>query len=72
MQQVPITIGIEPCCANLREEQEDSVLAQRYRLSLLLKALFIGVCGLDEKHVKLFFTETGLWPSKIKKFFTEI
>ncbi|WP_262887595.1 hypothetical protein [Flagellimonas sediminis] len=28
------------------EKQEDSVLAQRYRLGLLRKALFIGVWGI--------------------------
>ncbi|MEW2923277.1 MULTISPECIES: hypothetical protein [unclassified Allomuricauda] len=28
-----------------KEKQEDSVLAQRYRLGLLRKALFMGVLG---------------------------
>ncbi|WP_437394896.1 hypothetical protein [Flagellimonas lutimaris] len=43
--------------AKLREKQEDSVLAQRYRSWLLRKALFMGVSGNLEDFGHLVFVE---------------
>tara|TARA_E500000318_G_C3559688_1_gene212831 strand:+ start:542 stop:802 length:261 start_codon:yes stop_codon:yes gene_type:complete len=56
-----------------KEEQEDSVLAQRYRSYMPRMASVYGDwVGHGKSGLKVFFTENGLGPNEIKRFFTEI
>lgn len=56
-----------------KEEQEDSVLAQRYRSYMSRMASVYGDwVGHGKNGLKVFFTENGLGPNEIKRFFTEI